>query len=151
MLFEFLTILHLTSWAHVDPAYCKFAFTYCVGREFAPTPSEEVVPPRNLRSTQQHSGPASRQSQKSAYKPGANFVDATLRVVVEQDPATLIAFQPGNVHGTSKGNNLVGNAMITITFSQKVGDEWAKARRDGHPMVSALPARKNGAGIDEVD
>ncbi|KAF8200098.1 hypothetical protein BJ912DRAFT_621791 [Pholiota molesta] len=140
------------SWAHVDPAYCKYAFFLCVNRSISP---EEIstatnTDPKNLRSTRTRNAIA---KPPVVHKPGANFVDATLRVVVEQASGTIISFQPDHLHGTSRGYG-ASNAIISINFSKRVGDAWADAQAavaDGKPLVYELFGQYNreGAGLDE--
>lgn len=57
---------------------------------------------------------------------GENFVDASLRVVVHQAARTLIAFRPAHLHGTTRTCGAT-NTMISISFSKRVADAWAKA------------------------
>jgi hypothetical protein len=113
-----------------------------VGRSQAPAPDTEV--PRPTRQT-------SKSTAKSivTYEPGANFVDATLRVVVEQSAGTVISFQPAHLHGTSIGYG-ASNDIISINFSKRVGDAWAEARASGHSVSILSRARdEEGAGLDE--
>ncbi|KAF8074558.1 hypothetical protein FPV67DRAFT_1574567 [Lyophyllum atratum] len=97
------------AWTHVDPAFCKYAFSFCVGRQ--------ILEPtgRKRKATQPLSdGPADG---------GANFVDASLGVVVKQAKGTIFGFKPEYLHGTTKSYGVLNHA-VTITFSRRVADAW---------------------------
>ena len=83
----------------MDPAYCKYGFSFCVNRSEDPSSSKP---------------------------PGAAFVDVGLRVAVLQTPGTAIGFQPGRLHGTTIGHGAF-NHNIGITFSQRIADAWSEA------------------------
>jgi hypothetical protein len=61
---------------------------------------------------------------------GGNFVDITLRVVVEQATGTLMAFCPKFRHGTTR---LCGahNRIVAITFSSHILKAYETAMRAG--------------------
>ncbi|EMD30816.1 hypothetical protein CERSUDRAFT_145806 [Gelatoporia subvermispora B] len=99
------------AWAHTDPAYCPFALSLCVGRNVCP--SEPTLLPDG----------------------GANFVDASLHVIVKQDVATLMAFKPDFLHGTTLAHGAI-NYSITIAFSQRLSDAWEQAG-EGFEVKSA--------------
>ncbi len=50
---------------------------------------------------------------------GANFVDVTLKVVVQQAQGTMLAFQSDHIHGTTVSYGTV-NHIIAITFSKSI-------------------------------
>lgn len=91
-------------WSHTDQAYCKYALSWTVDRE--------VIAPSRKRNLAAASG-------------GASFVDVGLRVVVKASSATLTAFQPMHLHGTTSAQGGI-NRAITHTFDQRVGEAWAK-------------------------
>ncbi|KAF9521524.1 hypothetical protein CPB83DRAFT_900619 [Crepidotus variabilis] len=111
------------AWTHTDNAYCTFAFTYCVRRDYhRPEPAQP--PPRMT----------TRHSKKKAAEPvlepppngGASFVDVGLKVLVRQAAGTMMAIRPAELHGTTKMYGAV-NIGATITFSTRVSDAWAEA------------------------
>jgi len=93
------------SWTHRDPAYCKYGFAFCVARDVSHTSTSAL-----------------------SEQPGANFVDADLKVVVQQAPGTAFAFRPDFTHGTTLCNGAV-NFGISIAFSERVGKAWEKAQQ----------------------
>jgi hypothetical protein len=60
----------INRWAHADKSYCSFAFAFCADR------AVEVLP----------------DSESSIG--GSSFVDISLKVVVQQDTGTVLAFMP---------------------------------------------------------
>ena len=54
---------------------------------------------------------------------GANFVDASLQVVVKQAKGTLMVFRPQFYHGTTLAAGAVNHA-VTYAFSKRVCDGW---------------------------
>lgn len=124
-----------SSWAHIDPAYCTYAFAYCVGRTLFL--SEEISPsPIQPDSGSIHGQKSTSDTKTASYPPGSSFVDASLRVVVKQSVGTAMSFQPAYLHGTSIGHG-ASNAIISITFTQRVADAWAEMRAQG-TQVSIL-------------
>ena len=98
----------MISWAHTDPAYCKFGFTLCVNRT-------EDIP--------------------AGGSPGAAFVDVGLRVSVLQSPGTAIGFQPERLHGTTIGKG-ARNHNVIISFSQRIADAWNEATASDKAVIS---------------
>lgn len=128
----------------MDPAYCKYAFFYCVGRSI--TPQEPATDAEMLRSTRQT--PKSAAKCQVVYKPGANFVDAGLHVVVEQSIGTVVSFQPAHLHGTSIGYG-ASNAIISINFSQRIKDAWDEAQANGHSVsIISGHGKQNSVGLE---
>lgn len=95
--------------AHSDPSFACYSFALCVGRD---------VVERSTRVT--------RTSSKPPDMPGGSFVDIGLRVVVQQAPGTLIAFQSDRHHGTTR---LFGarNCLISINFSSHIREAYEMA------------------------
>ncbi|KAK7036891.1 hypothetical protein R3P38DRAFT_2517117, partial [Favolaschia claudopus] len=62
---------------------------------------------------------------------GGNFVDMSLRVVIEQATGTLFMFNPTHRHGTTR---LCGahNYTASFTFSQHIKDAFDKANKGPH-------------------
>ncbi|KAG8923024.1 hypothetical protein FRC02_011447 [Tulasnella sp. 418] len=106
------------AWAHVDKAYAKYSFAWCVKRELDPTKKRK----------------ASAKNVQMLRGGGGNFVDLTLRVLVKQAAGTLIAFKSELPHGTT---TLAGahNRHMSIAFSQHVATAFAKAQQ-GNEVIS---------------
>ena len=95
-------------WTHTDQAYCKYAFAFCADRTLSkPGPSNG----------------------------GANFVDVGLKVVVQQETGTILAFKPEQLHGTTLSHG-GANSIAAVTFSRRVSDAWADALARGQPLTS---------------
>ena len=94
-----ITIHIFCSWTHVDPVFCKYAFSLVTSRTISGTGT-----------------------------PGSSFVDVNLKVVVRQATGTMMAFQPEQLHGTTISDGAVNTGMA-ITFSQRVGDAWKNAKK----------------------
>jgi hypothetical protein len=66
---------------------------------------------------------------------GSSFVDVTLKVAVQQDAGTTIAFKPEYLHGTALSHG-EGNSIVAITFSRRVSDAWLEAQEcEGKPFI----------------
>ncbi|KAL0060974.1 hypothetical protein AAF712_012205 [Marasmius tenuissimus] len=112
------SIPHLASrWSHTDRKYAPFAFNLTAAREQGETltSGNVEIPPYG----------------------GANFVDVNLRVVVINAPATMFAFDPEHVHGTTVTGGTV-NYNITITFSSRIGESIQKLAGQGHIFEEAV-------------
>ena len=60
---------------------------------------------------------------------GANFVDASLRVVVKQAKGTLMVFRPEFYHGTTLAAGAI-NCAVTYAFSKRVVDAWREMQEE---------------------
>ena len=109
-IFYFLKLLanFINRWAHTDKSYCTYAFAFC--------PDVTIEP-------------------EAAFG-GSSFTDIGLKVVVQQDTGTVLAFKPDHLHGTTLSHG-AANSIIAITFSRRVSDAWAKVlERQGRPLIS---------------
>ena len=79
---------------------------------------------------------------------GANFVDATLKVVVKAAVGTLFIFQPDQLHGTTLAYGAV-NHNIAITFSQRVADEYREVLAKGQSISSGGGAGEGNPANDK--
>ena len=66
---------------------------------------------------------------------GANFVDVGLKVVIQQETGTILAFKPEQLHGTTLSHG-GANSIAAVTFSRRVSDAWADALARGQPLTS---------------
>ncbi|KAK7045248.1 hypothetical protein R3P38DRAFT_3347404 [Favolaschia claudopus] len=155
----YLTIDYSAS-LHTDPAYVPgaCAISLNVGRKVdAPehTSSPAVSAPSmrsRLRSgAEKGKGSSSPSLDPSVDNPalwpaagGGNFVDMSLRVVVEQATGTLFIFDPTHKHGTTR---LCGahNYTASFTFSQRIMEAFEKAK-----LGAQIEAGK-GAGDGNFD
>ena len=119
-----LHYLTFTRWTHTDKAYCKYAFSFCVGRELPEQPPQQNLPC------------------------GSSFVDIGLKVAVRQDRGTVTAFRPEYLHGTTLAYGAI-NSIIAITFSKRVGDAWKEARHGSISVDAQAGVLGNGdtAGV----
>ena len=79
---------------HKDPQYSRFSISFTAGRYV----------------------PEHRQVSKCI---GGNFVDVTLRVIVQQAPGTMVAFDAQQYHGTTLSHG-VSNCGVSIVFVREV-------------------------------
>ncbi|THH16094.1 hypothetical protein EUX98_g9358 [Antrodiella citrinella] len=84
------------AWTHKDPAYCDWAFSYCVGRTVAPDAVADG---------------------------GANFVEVGLKILVKQACAIVMAFCPEYMHGTTEAIGAF-NLAFTFAFSRRIETFW---------------------------
>ena len=52
------------------------------------------------------------------YFPGSSFVDVSLKVVIHQAIGTMMAFQPEQLHGTTKSNGAVNPRMRSLSLDK---------------------------------
>lgn len=123
---------YMSSWVHKDRCFTRYGLSWCVGRTL-----DQV----NSRARKNSVAEDCSLWPKLG---GGNFVDVTLRVLVQQAEGTLMAFQPEYPHGTTR---LCGahNHMVTITSSQHIADAFRKAKL-GQTIESGP-----GAGEGNVD
>ena len=83
---------------------------------------------------------------------GANFVDVNLRVVVVNAPATLFAFKPTHVHGTTVSGGTT-NYELTFAFSQRIADALAELedQKANFGESNWVVVSKLGAGEGNID
>ncbi|THV06841.1 hypothetical protein K435DRAFT_789283 [Dendrothele bispora CBS 962.96] len=98
-------------WSHTDLCYTPWAFNITVGRVKADT----LTAKKRIPIPEQG---------------GANFVVVDLKVVVMNAPATIFAFNPEQLHGTTVTGDTV-NYNMTFAFSQKVADALDKLAANG--------------------
>ena len=130
----------------MDPAYCTWAFSLCVGREIglsSLSQSNYTYATRSMAAKQPVTG--KNLSQPAVKEGGANFIDATLKVVVKAAPGTLFVFKPEQLHGTTLSHGAV-NHNIAITFSQRVADGYREVHQKGQAVYSG-----HGAGEGNPD
>ena len=132
--------LNLYRWSHVDPAYCTWAFSLCVGREIGLFSLSQSNHTYATRSTARQSSVTKEKSQPAVKGGGANFVDVTLKVVIKASPGTLFVFKPEQLHGTTLAHGAV-NHNIAITFSQQLEDGYREVHQKGQAVYSG-----DGAG-----
>ncbi|KAL0057975.1 hypothetical protein AAF712_015369 [Marasmius tenuissimus] len=106
-----------SAWSHTDRKYAPYAFNLTAARE-----QGETLTSGNI--------------EIPSYG-GANFVDVNLRVVVINAPATMFAFDPEHVHGTTVTGGTI-NYNITITFSSRIGESIQKLAGQGHVFEDAI-------------
>ncbi|TCD60052.1 hypothetical protein EIP91_010799 [Steccherinum ochraceum] len=106
------------AWTHTDPAYCKYAFSYCVSREVNTVQPETAILRRSTRIRQQDNTVKEVQT-RWPEGGGANFVDVGLMVVIKQAAGTLMIFQPDHMHGTTLACGATNWAM-TLAFSKPI-------------------------------
>ncbi|KAJ7656713.1 hypothetical protein DFH06DRAFT_1198319 [Mycena polygramma] len=123
-----------SAWSHTDPAYAKWGLSFNVAHKVDPLPAVTVLPEpngtsgRRTRSSQQ---PIVADMQEDMSKwlidGGGNFVDVSLRVRVKQAAATLMAFRPEYMHGTTRlcGAHSMG---CTIPFCTRLLVAFNKAK-----------------------
>ena len=102
------------SWTHTDKSYCDYALSFCVARSLG-----HNLPQRNNFKYVPPTG--------TLEGGGANFVDASLKVVVKQAAGTLMVFKPNYYHGTTLPVGALNHA-ITYAFSKRVADASRKMR-----------------------
>ena len=124
----YLDGLIICSWSHVDPAYCAWAFSLCVGREV------ETLQPAGKK-----------WAQKYVEGGGGNFVNVTLKVVVKAAVGTLFVFQPDKLHGTTLSYGAT-NRNMAITFSKHVADGYREMMEKGSSIFAG-----EGAGEGNPD
>lgn len=100
LLFELL-LISSSRWTHTDKAYCTYAFGFCPDRQI-PDPAIQPFA-------------------------GSSFVDVGLQVVVRHATGSMMAFQPGHLHGTTMAEGAV-NMGLLISFSRRVCDAWKEAQ-----------------------
>ena len=102
-IFIFISFKHSANsifiWAHTDKSY---TFSFCADSSF----TESFEPEHSIG--------------------GSRFVNIGLKVIVQQDTGTVVAFKPDNLHGTTLSHG-VGNSILAITFYRRVNDAWAEA------------------------
>lgn len=110
----------------MDKCYAPFAFNLAVAREHneaAATAGNVPIPSYG----------------------GANFVDVNLQVVVVNALATLFAFKPTHVHGTTVSGGTT-NFELTFAFSQRIADAFAQLKDR-----TAFGESNWGAGEGNID
>jgi hypothetical protein len=121
-LYYILTFIAGSSTVHKDKCFARCGLGWCVGW---------VV-------------------DRGCQNPGGNFVDVSLRVVVEQAAGTLMAFEPEYPHGTTQLNG-AHNCMCAITFSLHILEAYEKAVAAKGVTVESGSGAGKGPGAGEGD
>ncbi|ESK87186.1 hypothetical protein Moror_5857 [Moniliophthora roreri MCA 2997] len=94
-------------WSHTNDCYTCFAFNISAGHEQIRTATSGKVHILSYG--------------------GANFVDVNLHVVVVNEAATLFAFNPAHVHGTTVTGGTI-NYHLTYAFSLHIEEALKKLK-----------------------
>lgn len=114
-------------WTHYDPCFCRFAFNLTAGRIQCETPTASSTPIPSYG--------------------GANFVDLNLRVVVVNAPATMFAFKPNHLHGTTVTGG-TANCNLTFAFSRHIAEAFEDLEKEERDEFGASDW---GAGQGNLD
>lgn len=144
-------VRHIGSrWSHVDPAFADWAISICFDRQISPHCHTQVPQPTRTRSD--HSSKEIQEFLMTwPQEGGANFVDITLQVLVEQEPGTTMFFRPNYLHGTTLACGAV-NSAITFAFSERlqIALERAAMAANGDEAVFEV-TKECGEGNPNLD